>query len=49
MFHVLIGTDNFAKRTDKVQLSTYTDILFRFLLFYLPGWLACKQGLAAAR
>ncbi len=49
MFCVQIGTDNFDKHTDSFELSTYTDMPFRFLLFVLPFWLACKQVLAAAR
>ncbi len=49
MFCVQIGTDNFDKHIDSFELSTCTDMPFRFLLFVLPFWLACKQVLAAAR
>ncbi len=37
------------KCTDIIELCTYTDISFWFQLFVLPSWLACRQGLAAAR
>jgi hypothetical protein len=40
---------HFMKCTDIIELCTYTDVSFWFQLFVLPGWLACKQGLAAAR
>ncbi len=33
--------------TKIVELCTYTDISFRLQLFYLPGLLACRLGLAA--
>ncbi len=43
------GYIHFMKCTDIMELCTYTDLFFWFQLFVLPGWLACRQGLAAAR
>ncbi len=45
------GYINFKKCTDSdtIELCTYIDVSFRFQLFVLPCWLACRQGLAAAR
>jgi hypothetical protein len=40
---------HFVKCTACIKLCTYSDVLFWAHLFVLPGWLACKQGLAAAR
>ncbi len=44
------GYIHFMKCTDCdiVELGTYTDISFWLQLFYLPCWLACRLGLAAA-
>ena len=43
------GYVHYMKCTDILELCTYTDVPFWFQLFDLPCWLACRQGLAAAR
>ena len=43
------GYIHYMKCTDILELCTYTDVPSWFQLFDLPGWLACRQGLAAAR
>ncbi len=43
------GYIHFKKCTDIIELCTYIDVSFWFQLFVLPGWLACREGLAAAR
>ena len=42
------GYIHFMKCTDIVETCTYIDMSFWMLLFYSPGWLACRLGLAAA-
>ena len=43
------GYIHYMKCTDILELYTYTDEPSWFQLFDLPCWLACRQGLAAAR
>ena len=43
------GYTHYMKCTDILELCTYTAVPSWFQLFDLPCWLACRQGLAAAR
>ena len=43
------GYIHYMKCTDILELCMYTDEPSWFQLFDLPCWLACGQGLAAAR
>ncbi len=43
------GYINFMKCTDIAEQGTHNDISFWMQHFYLPGWLACRLGLAAAQ
>ncbi len=40
---------HFMKCTYIIELCMYTNISLWFQLFVLPGWMACRQGLAAAK
>ena len=42
------GYIHFMKCADTAETCTYIDVSFWMLLFYLPCWLACRLGLAAA-
>ena len=39
---------HFMKCTDIIEMGTYADVSFWLQLFYSPGLLACRLGLAAA-
>ena len=49
MFSVQVATYSLSNVQTLLNIVRNTDVSFRCSFFYLPCWLACRQGLAAAR